>query len=118
MGGVLFLRLSLPWRGRVGCGLRVSRNSRCWSGVPPSTSSCFSARSLPFEALLSIGTHIACFSPSFVLGLFAILVVPKLGLLSSAEPGWEVVNIKEIKQRSPAGLGEQSAGCWSVRQLT
>jgi hypothetical protein len=51
----------------------------------PSRINCFSARSLPFEALLSMGTHIAFFSPSLLPGLPFAFVPANTGPLPKAD---------------------------------
>ena len=53
--------------------------------VSPRTINCFSAKSLPFEALFSIGTHIAFFSPSLLPGLPRAFVPVKPTPLSKVD---------------------------------
>jgi hypothetical protein len=57
--------------------------TRC--AISPNTINCFSARSLPLEALLSMGTHIAFFSPSLLPGLPLALVPANPGPLPKAD---------------------------------
>jgi hypothetical protein len=52
--------------------------------ISPRTINCFSAKSFPLEALFSMGTHIAFFSPSLLPGLPRALVPAKPGPLPKA----------------------------------
>src|SRR5438045_3012619 len=120
MGGALGLRRPFEYIWCSASGLRDSRNSRCWSGVPPihgdivnqahlipkkkssdfvspRTINCFSAKSLPFEALFSIGTHIAFFSPSLLPGLPRAFVPVKPTPLSKVEGRDWVPTIAQIE---------------------
>ena len=80
---LLVRRASYSWRYVNQAHLIQKKKGR--TSVSPRTINCFSAKSLPFEALFSIGTHIAFFSPSLLPGLPRAFVPVKPTPLSKVD---------------------------------